>query len=93
MKNLEKRGIICLLLAACLFAGICVYVYRFLTQGGDWATYPYNTHIYNNGRMASGNIYDASGKRLIGTKNGKIKWNKSETVRRATAHEIGRVHV
>lgn len=89
MKNLEKRGIICLLLAACLFAGICVYVYRFLTQGGDWATYPYNTHIYNNGRMASGNIYDASGKRLIGTKNGKIKWNKSETVRRATAHAVG----
>lgn len=89
MKNLERRGIICLLLAACLFVGICIYLYRFITRAGDWVTYPYNSHIYNNGQVASGNIFDAGGNLLIGTKNGKIKWNRSETVRKATAHAVG----
>ena len=33
MKKLEKRSIICLTMAAVLFLGVCVFTYRFVTQG------------------------------------------------------------
>ena len=61
MRKLEKRAIICLTLAAVLFLGLCVFVYRFITYGADWATYYTNWHIDEDGRLAIGKIYDVNG--------------------------------
>lgn len=89
MKKLEKRAIICLALAAVLFLGIGVFTYRFVVYGSDWATFYANQHIYTEGRLAVGSIYDINGKLLTENKDGKIKYNDDELIRRATVHAVG----
>lgn len=89
MKKLEKRSIICLTMAAVLFLGICVFTYRFVTQGSDWATFYANQHIYSEGRLAIGTIYDVNGKLLAKNEDGAVKYNEDESVRRATVHAVG----
>jgi peptidoglycan glycosyltransferase len=92
MKKLEKRAIICLLLAAVLLIGLGVYTYRYVHYGHKWATFYGNSHLYHNGVLAIGKIYDRNGVLLAANgkgKDGKVKYNSSETVRRATAHAVG----
>lgn len=89
MKKLEKRAIICLTMAAVLFLGTCVFTYRFVVDGADWATFYANQHIYSEGRLAVGNIYDINGKLLAENTKDGIKYNDSELVRRATVHAVG----
>ena len=58
MRKLEKRAIICLTLAAVLFLGLCVFIFRFVKDGDDWATFYANQHIYSEGRLAIGKVPD-----------------------------------
>ena len=39
MKKIEKRAIMCLLLAGVLVIGLGVFCFRYVKDGGDWATY------------------------------------------------------
>ncbi|MFQ9893030.1 MAG: penicillin-binding transpeptidase domain-containing protein [Emergencia sp.] len=89
MRKLEKRAIICLTLAAVLFLGLCVFVYRFITYGADWATYYTNWHIYEDGRLAIGKIYDVNGTLLAENGDGTIHYHEDESIRRATLHAVG----
>lgn len=89
MKKLEKRAIICLTLAAVLFLGICVFVYRYINDGADWATHYTNWHIYEDGRLAIGKIYDVNGTLLAENGDGTIHYNEDEGIRRATLHAVG----
>ena len=45
MRKIEKRGIFCLILAALLGIGLALFCFRFVVDGGDWASYPYNRHL------------------------------------------------
>lgn len=89
MKKLEKRSIICLTMAAVLFLGVGVFTYRFVTRGSDWATFYANQHIYSEGRLAIGTIYDVNGKLLAKNDDRKVSYNESEAIRRATVHAVG----
>lgn len=89
MKKLEKRAIICLTLAAILFLGIGVFTYRFVTQGPDWATFYANQHIYEDGRLAIGKIYDVNGTLLAENGGGVVHYSEDELIRRATLHAVG----
>ena len=89
MKKLEQRGIICLALAAALFLGICIFIFKFVTDGGEWATFYANQHVYYEGTLAIGKVYDANDTILVeNTKNG-MKYNDDELTRRATLHAVG----
>ena len=89
MKKLERRAIICLLLAAVLLLGLCLYCFRFFADGSSWVSYPANQHIYQNGVLASGSVYDRDGVMLADVADGTRIYNDSATVRRATAHAVG----
>ena len=89
MKKLEKRAIICLTLAAVLFLGICVFVYRYVAHGADWATFYANQSIYKDGRLAIGRIYDVNGTLLAENKGGTVEYSEDESIRRATLHAVG----
>lgn len=89
MKKLEKRAVICLLLAAVLIVGLCVFAVRFVINGEEWATFSGNLGLYRNGRLAVGRIFDRNGKLLADNTKKSIKYNKSRTVRRATAQTVG----
>ena len=65
MRKIEKRSIFCLILAALLGLGLAFFCFRFVVDGGDWASYPYNRHLYNNaGQLKGGTILDRDGDML-----------------------------
>ena len=89
MRKLEKRAIICLTLAAVLFLGLCVFIFRFVKDGDDWATFYANQHIYSEGRLAIGKVYDVNGTLLVENTKDGVKYNDDEQIRRATLHAVG----
>lgn len=89
MRKLEKRAIICLTLAAVLFLGLCIFIFRFVKDGDQWATFYANQHIYSEGRLAIGKVYDVNGVLLVENTKDGVKYNDDELIRRATLHAVG----
>ena len=58
MRKQERRAWICLMLAMVLIAGIGVFGYRLVKDGGEWATFYGNTQIYTDGYINRGTITD-----------------------------------
>ena len=87
----RKRSIFCLILAALLGLGLAFFCFRFVVDGGDWASYPYNRHLYNNaGQLKGGTILDRDGDMLSTLdEDGNRIYNDDATVRRATLHAVG----
>ena len=54
MRKIEKRSVFCLILAALLGIGLAFFCFRFVADGDDWASYPYNRHLYNNQGVLKG---------------------------------------
>ena len=92
MRKIEKRSIFCLILAALLGLGLAFFCFRFVVDGGDWASYPYNRHLYNNaGQLKGGTILDRDGDMLSTLdEDGNRIYNDDATVRRATLHAVRR---
>lgn len=90
MRKIERRAALCLILALALFAGLCLFGFRFVTQGGDWASFPANRHLYDkSGRLISGVIADRDGDVLSDIVDGERVYYPDETVRKATLHAVG----
>lgn len=89
MLKLEKRAIICLLLAAVLLLGLGIFVYRYVTSGSDWVSYSGNSHIYNDSHLTSGTILDINDKVLAKNSVEGVTYNEDEAIRRATVHVVG----
>ena len=91
MKKIERRAVICLALALLLTAGLVVFVFRFLTEGGDWASSAFNRHLYNtSGELSSGTVLDRDGDVLSTvSESGERIYYDDATVRRATLHAVG----
>lgn len=89
MKKLEKRAIICLTLVAILFIGTGIFTFRFVKNGGEWATFYANRHIYEDGRLSIGKIYDVNGTLLAENGDGVVHYNDDYGIRRGTLHAVG----
>ena len=91
MRKIEKRGVFCLILAALLGVGLLLFCFRVVVDGGDWASYPYNRHLYSNsGQLKGGTILDRDGDVLSSLdENGNRTYYPDSAVRRATLHAVG----
>ena len=91
MRKIEKRSVFCLILAALLGIGLAFFCFRFVADGDDWASYPYNRHLYNNqGVLKGGTIIDSRGVVLSTlSEDGERVYNEDGTIRRATLHAVG----
>lgn len=89
MRKLERRAWICIFLALFLFLGTCVFVFRFVRDGGDWATFTGNLRLYSNGYLAVGKITDRNGTVLANNTSKGIKYNSDAETRKATVHAVG----
>ena len=91
MKKIEKRAVLCIVLAAALLLGLGIYLYRFVRHGASWASFPSNRHLYNSqGQLASGTVTDRDGDILTQVnEDGRRTYYDSSTVRRATLHVVG----
>lgn len=89
MKKLERRAIICLILAGFLLLGLIVFCFRFVVVGSEWASFPANKHLFADGNLDCGAVYDREGTLLLqNTANGAI-YNDDSNLRRATLHVVG----
>ncbi|MCB6365715.1 penicillin-binding protein [Intestinibacillus massiliensis] len=90
MKKIERRAVFCLLLAAALMLGLAVFCFRFVSDGGAWASFPSNRHLYNKqGVLIGGRILDRSGVVLSETQDGGRVYADDKALRRATLHAVG----
>lgn len=90
MKKIEKRAIMCLLLAGVLVIGLGVFCFRYVKDGGDWATYTANKQIYNDkGKLKTGSLYDRNGKLLMTNVGGKMQFSDTSSIRKANVHLTG----
>ena len=72
MKKIEKRAVVCFLLALALTAGLALFLLRYVTQGGRWASSAFNRHLYNTeGVLSTGAVLDRDGDVLSWVENGK----------------------
>lgn len=89
MKKIEKRALMCLLLALVLFAGSGVFCYRYYTHGDDWASYEGNRDVYADGDLAKGAVYDTNGVLLMKNSPEGTTYNESASIRTALMHITG----
>ena len=53
MRKIERRAAICVILALFLAAGMAVFVLKYISAGGSWASSAFNRHLYDtNGILA-----------------------------------------
>jgi peptidoglycan glycosyltransferase len=90
MKKIERRAVVCALLALLLAVGMGVFLVKYFLHGGDWASSAFNRHLYNtSGVLASGTVLDRDGDVLSTIENGQRTYYDSATVREATLHAVG----
>ena len=90
MKKIERRMLICRVLALLLAVGMGVFLVKYALHGGSWASSAFNRHLYNNdGQLDSGTVLDRDGDVLSTVENGKRVYYDNATVRKATLHTVG----
>ena len=91
MRKIEKRAMVCLLLAAALTFGLVVFGFRFFLNGGRWVSFAANRHLYNSqGQLSVGRVLDRDGDVLSWVdENGNRAYYDNATVRKATLHVVG----
>ncbi|MBQ4649651.1 MAG: penicillin-binding protein [Firmicutes bacterium] len=89
MKKLEGRAFLCLTLAMMLVIGLGVFIYKLATDGGDWASFYANQHIYENGKLTVGAIYDRTGLRLMNNDEDGSHYVDDTELRKANFHVLG----
>lgn len=90
MKKIERRAVVCAILALLLAAGLGVFLVKYLVNGGSWASSAFNRHLYDsNGVLAAGTVLDRDGDVLSTVENGKRTYYSNETVRKSTLHAVG----
>lgn len=89
MRKIERRAIICLACAFLLVAGLGLFIARFVMDGDTWAAYPANQHIYADGNLTTGAIYDRNGVMLAKNTKDGIHYNDDVSIRKATVHVTG----
>lgn len=89
MRRMERRALLSLLLAAILFIGLSIFVYRFVVNGSKWATFYGNQNLYSGSGLTSGAVYDRNGILLVeNTPDGPI-YNEDYYIRKGTIHAVG----
>ena len=61
MKKMEGRAVLCLILAAALMIGLVFFIVRLAADGDQWASFYANQHVYYEGKLAVGSVYDRNG--------------------------------
>lgn len=89
MKKLERRAILCLMLVAVILIGLGYFIFRFITEGNEWAAFYTNRAVNNSGHLSRGAVYDKDGEILLKNKNGRIQFSGNYVTRRALVHLTG----
>ena len=89
MKKVTNRAFAALLIAALIVAGMGLYVFRLVRDGGEWASFYANDSVYTNGQLNEGTVTDRYGTLLAFAGDSVYGYAESETVRKACLHVVG----
>ena len=90
MKKIERRAMICSILAILLAAGLGLFLCRYLVNGNDWVSSAFNRHLYNtHGILSTGTVLDRDGDILSTMEQGERTYYDNETVRKSILHAVG----
>ena len=86
MKKIERRALLCLLLAGALLAGTVLFTGRFVVSGSAWAAF---LPVFS-GQPAAGRVLDRDGDVLTWVdEDGARRYYDGASVRKATLHAVG----
>lgn len=86
---MEGRAVICLILAGALVVGLVIFICNLAVNGGSWASFYANTHVYTNGKLAVGAVYDRNGVLLLQNDQDGSHYNEDSSIRKATLQVVG----
>lgn len=91
MKKLERRALLCLVLAGLLVLGMLVFLIRFGLYGTRWASSAFNRHLYNSqGMLISGTVLDHNGTPLTWVdEDGDRVYTDGKNLRKSVLHVVG----
>ena len=89
MNKVKHRAMSALIVAALLFVGLGVYLFRFIVHGGEWATFAANNNLYTSGMLATGTLTDRYGTLLANADGETHTYAADANVRRAVFHAVG----
>ncbi len=89
MRKLEHRAVLLLILALTLFSGLSFFVFRYVKESDSWAIKYYNSHVFRNGHLATGRVFDRNGTLMADNTGKTIKYVDDTTTRMATAQVVG----
>ncbi|MCC8121713.1 MAG: penicillin-binding protein [Oscillospiraceae bacterium] len=87
MRQLKNRALFVLIFAALLAAGLVIFLALYVVNGGSWAAFSANRHVYSDGQLATGTIYDREGVLLYDGES--ASYSESAELRRANLHVVG----
>lgn len=89
MKKIERRAILCLLVAVVLITGLCIFIYRDFRDGAAWASYEGNRDVFADGDLAKGALFDRHSELLLRNTADGMEFHESSDVRAACMHITG----
>ncbi len=90
MKTTGTRSFILYILGIGFLVGLSVFLYGFITGGGNWAMQPFNKHLSGGSQLSyGGEILDRNNTVLAKSEGGKRVYSDDPQVRRAMLHAVG----
>ena len=90
MKWIKHRALVIIPVVTLFLVGILLHSARIGLFYKDWATYPTNKHIFDQGLLVkAGEITDRNNTVLAYTENKIRKYNDNADIRKATVHTVG----
>lgn len=89
MKRVSNRSRALLLLTLLVLAGLSFYIFKFVTNGKDWVSFPSNQTVYADGILKVGTIFDINGVMLTDVIDGARVYADNAAIRKATLHAVG----
>ena len=92
MKKVTTRAYAVLLIAALVVAGMGVYLFRLIRDGGDWASFYANDSVYTGGQLNRGSVTDRNDTLLAFAGESVFGDAESADVSRACLHIVGDIN-
>jgi len=89
MKKVRTRALSVLLLVGIAVLGMGFYVGRYVFQGAQWASAPFNAAVYRRGVLTVGTVIDRNGVVLADVTGDERTFASNADVRRSTLHAVG----
>lgn len=89
MKILSGRAAILFVFLIVFLCGMIFFSGIYAINAPVWVQYPANQHLYTNGQLKSGTIYDRNNVVLVQTSDGVKKYNPDKTLRTAMMQAVG----